>query len=81
MTELQNAILLKLIKRRAALQSQLDDVLSKPASYSVQGSYSQTSQNAETLRAELARLDAQIKNFRNGGHGLTRIFPDYSVNV
>lgn len=82
MTNLKTAILTKLLTRRATIQAQLDDVLSKPASYSIQGSYSQTSQTAETLREELAAIDAQIRNVRTGGTGgITRVYPDYSNNV
>ncbi len=82
MTKLKTAILTKLLARRGAIQAQLDEILSKPASYSIQGSYSQTSQDAATLREELAAIDAQIRNVRTGGNGgITRVYPDYSANV
>lgn len=79
MTALTSAILARLLKRRAAVQAQLDDILCKPASYSIQGSYSQTSQDADVLRDELRRIDSQIRRVRRGdGSGMTRIYPDYS---
>ncbi len=82
MPTLKTAILTKLLRRRATVQKQLDELLSKPASYSIQGSYSQTSQDADTLREELAAIDAQIRNVRTGGNGgIARVYPDYSADV
>lgn len=73
-----NLILARLTERRATVQKQLDDVLASPQSYSIQGSYSQTAQSAETLRAELARLDSAISAFITGGDGsIRRVYPSY----
>lgn len=78
-SQARTIIVKKLLDRRAALQAQLDDVLSKPASYTIQGSYSQTSQTAETLRKEIAAIDTQIRCVRHGeGQSISRIYPDYS---
>lgn len=77
-TSSTNLILSRLTARRASIQKQLDDVLSSPQSYSIQGSYSQTSQSAETLRAELAKLDSAISVLLFGGDGtLKRVYPVY----
>lgn len=73
-----NFILTRLLERRAIVQKQLDDVLAAPQSYSIQGSYSQTAQSPDTLRAELARLDSAISAFVTGGDGtLKRVYPAY----
>lgn len=53
-------ILSRLLARRKTLQGILDDLLSKPASYSIQGSYSQTGHTPESLRAEIRQYDAAI---------------------
>ncbi len=71
-------ILAKLVARRAAVQKSLDDALAAPQSYSIQGSYSQTAQSADTFRAELARLDAAIASLSTSGDGAyTRVYPAY----
>ncbi|MGN0866180.1 MAG: hypothetical protein ACI4SG_00680 [Oligosphaeraceae bacterium] len=73
---LTNILLSRLMERRAAVQKQLDDVLSSPQSYSIQGSYSQTAQSAETLRAELAKLDGAIQAAISGfDGGIKRMYP------
>lgn len=71
-------ILSRLLRRRAAVQKQLDEALAAPQSYSIQGSYSQTAQSPDTLRAELERLDSAISAFVTGGDGtLKRVYPAY----
>lgn len=72
-------ILSRLLRRRAAVQKQLDEALAAPQSYSIQGSYSQTAQSADTLRAELTRLDAAIASLgTSGDSSFRRVYPKYT---
>jgi hypothetical protein len=75
--EVQSNILTVLLKRRAVVQQQLDAALTSPASYSIQGSYSETARGVEELRDELSRLDAQIHAICSGQGDITSTYPTY----
>ncbi len=70
-------VLRRLLARRKAIQASLDDILSSPQSYSIQGSYSQTSQDAEKLQREIARIDAAIQAIGSGPSFLKKSYPRY----
>ncbi len=67
----------RVLQRRKTLQDALDAVLSAPASYNIQGSYSQTSQSPDELRAEIARCDRAIEALTGQGGGIRRTYPSY----
>ena len=71
------AVVKRLLARRAELQKTLDDALSSPQSYSIQGSYSQTSQSPDQLREEIARLDSAILALSGEGGPIRRTYPRY----
>lgn len=73
----QSTILVALLKRRATVQQQLDAALTSPASYSIQGSYSETARGVAELRDELARLDAQIHAIASGQGDITATYPTH----
>lgn len=73
----QSIVLQNLLKRRATVQRQLDEALTSPASYSIQGSYSETARGVADLRDELARLDAQIRAIAAGQGDLTYTYPTH----
>ena len=52
-------------------------MLAAPASYNIQGSYSQTSQSPDELRAEIARCDRAIEALTGQGGGIRRTYPSY----
>lgn len=65
-----------LLRKRALLRKQLADALAAPASYSIQGSYSETTRTPDDIRQELERLDQEIAIAVNGdGPALT--YPKY----
>lgn len=70
-------VLRRLLARRKTIQASLDDILSSPQSYSIQGSYSQTSQDAEKLQREIARIDAAIQAIGSGQSFLKKSYPRY----
>lgn len=73
----QSKILVVLLKRRATVQQQLDAALTSPASYSIQGSYSETARGVGELRDELSRLDAQIHAIASGQGDITSTYPTH----
>ena len=73
------AALRRLLSRRKALQDALDGVLSSPQSYSIQGSYSQTSQDAARLRDEIAGIDSAIRSLSVGTSPISRDYPRYTA--
>lgn len=75
--EFANETLTRILRRRKTLQDALDAVLAAPASYNIQGSYSQTSQSPDTLRSEIARCDRAIEALTGNGGGLRRSYPTY----
>lgn len=73
----QSIVLQNLLKRRATVQRQLDEALTSPASYSIQGSYSETARGVAELRDELARMDAQIRAIASGTGDITATYPTH----
>ena len=73
--EVQSNILTVLLKRRAVVQQQLDVALTSPASYSIQGSYSETARAVADYRDQVARLDAQIRAIASGQGDVTYNYP------
>lgn len=70
-------ILARLMARRKTLQDALDEILSSPQSYSIQGSYSQTSQDADNLRREIAAIDSAIKCLGASSSVISKAYPRY----
>lgn len=58
------------------LRKQLADALAAPASYSIQGSYSETTRPVEDIRRELEQLDQEISVIVNG-NGPALTYPRY----
>ncbi len=75
--ETRAAVVKRLLVRRSELQKALDDALASPQSYSIQGSYSQTSQSPEQLREEIARIDSAILSMSGEGGPIRRTYPRY----
>lgn len=73
----QSIILQALLRRRAAVQSQLEEALAQPGSYSIQGSYSETARAVTEYRDEIARLDAQIRAVTSGQGDLSYQYPTH----
>lgn len=65
-----------LLRKRAMLRKQLADALAAPASYSIQGSYSETTRTPDDIRQELERLDQEIAIAVNG-NGPALTYPRY----
>ena len=65
-----------LMRKRAMLRKQLADALAAPASYSIQGSYSETTRTPDDIRQELERLDQGIAIAVNG-NGPALTYPRY----
>ena len=65
-----------LLRKRAMLRKQLADALAAPASYSIQGSYSETTRPVDDIRQELERLDQEISVIVNG-NGPALTYPRY----
>lgn len=75
---LRSITIKRLLLRRKTLQDALDAALASPVSYNIQGSYSQTAQSPDTLRAEIARIDNAICALSgdNSG-GIRKSYPRY----
>ena len=72
----KSPLLTCLLRKRALLRKQLADALAAPASYSIQGSYSESTRPVEDIRRELEQLDQEIVIIVNGtGPALT--YPRY----
>lgn len=71
----QSLILQSLLRRRAAIQQQLEAALAQPGSYSIQGSYSETARAVSDYRDQIERLDAQIRALAAGQGDLTYNYP------
>ena len=65
-----------LLRKRAMLRKQLADALAAPASYSIQGSYSETTRTPDDIRQELEQLDQEISVMVNG-NGPVLTYPRY----
>ena len=65
-----------LMRKRAMLRKQLADALAAPASYAIQGSYSETTRTPDDIRQELERLDQEIAIAVNG-NGPALTYPRY----
>lgn len=76
MKNIKNPILERLLRRRALLKKQLSDALAAPASYSIQGSYSETLRTPDDIRAELNQLDNEIQALCIG-NGPQMTYPRY----
>lgn len=71
----QSRILQTLLRRRAQVMRQLDEALAQPGSYSIQGSYSETTRAVADYRDQVARLDAQIRAIASGQGDVTYNYP------
>lgn len=76
MTTSKNPILDCLLRKRSLLKKQLDEALASPASYSIQGSYSETLRTPDDIRQELNKLDGEIQALTIGS-GPQLTYPRY----
>ena len=76
--EIRKRAIANLIKRRKELEKVADSLMSSPASYGITGSVSVTNRDADSVRAEIAEIDLQIKQLLvGGGSGFSTSYPNY----
>ena len=80
MDNIKKQILNGLMRRRAALQEQYDQLIAEPASYGITGSVNATNRGLEEIRQEIAAIDAKIANLltRTTVAGMTVKWPNYN---
>lgn len=78
MTVELNTIVRRLLRRRMVASQAYDRLLAEPASYSIQGSVSVTSQKLAELRREIEEIDRTIAAVcgKDSG-GIRRSYPNY----
>lgn len=76
--EIRKRAIANLIKRRKELEKVADSLMSSPASYGITGSVNVTNRDADSVRAEIAEIDLQIKQLLvGGGTGFSLSYPNY----
>ena len=68
-------IISNLFKKRCQLEAELEDALKRPASYSIQGSYSETCRSVDDIRQELTAIDTEIRAMACGQGDISFIYP------
>lgn len=68
-------IVAELIKKRCALEEELEGALKRPASYSIQGSYSETGRSVDDIRSELTAIDTEIRALATGSGDISYTYP------
>ena len=68
-------IVAELIRQRCALEEELEGALTRPQSYSIQGSYSETSRGVSEIREEIAALDTEIRALATGSGDISFVYP------
>lgn len=68
-------IVQELIKRRIALEDELQSALKRPASYSIQGSYSESGRSITEIRDELTALDTELRALATGSGDISYTYP------
>lgn len=68
-------IVAELIKQRCALEEELEGALKRPASYSIQGSYSETGRSVDDIRSELTAIDTEIRALATGSGDISFTYP------
>ena len=76
--EIRKRAIAALLKRRKELEAVAASLMSSPASYGITGSVNVTNRDADSVRAEIAEIDLQIKQLLvGGGTGLSTSYPNY----
>ena len=77
-TELRRKAVEALLKKRKALQATADELAATPASYSIVGSVSVTSQKIDDIKAQISEIDLQIRQLvSNDPCGINLAYPNY----
>ena len=76
--EARKRAIANLLKKRKELEAVAASLMASPSSYGITGSVNVTNRDADSVRAEIAEIDLQIKQLLvGGGTGFSLSYPNY----